>query len=110
VEISERLEYVPASMMVIEEACQKYACKKGCTIVTAEKPMSLIEKGLPGPGLLAHVVINKYGDHLPLQHQEAIYQRQGAALSRKTMCGWMRRCAELINPIQESMKNSVLGS
>jgi len=60
-EISERLEYVPASMIVIEEACQKYACQNGCTVVTAEKPMAPIEKGLPGPGLLAHVVVNKYG-------------------------------------------------
>jgi transposase len=109
-EISERLEYVPASMIVIEEACQKYACKNGCTIVTAEKPMAPIEKGLPGPGLLAHVVVNKYGDHLPLHRQEAIFQRQGVALSRKTMCGWMRQCAELVNPLYESMKNSVLGS
>jgi len=49
-EVSERLEYVPASLYVIEEACQKYACGKGCTVVTAQKPMQPIEKGLPGPG------------------------------------------------------------
>ena len=65
-EVSERLEYVPASLYVIEEACQKYACGKGCTVVTAQKPMQPIEKGLPGPGLLAHVAVSKYGDHLPL--------------------------------------------
>jgi len=109
-EISERLEYVPASMIVIEEACQKYACQNGCTIVTAEKPMAPIEKGLPGPGLLAHVVVNKYGDHLPLHRQEAIFQRQGVAISRKTMCDWMRQCAELVSPLYERMKSSVLGS
>jgi len=109
-EISERLEYVPASMVVIEEACQKYACKNGCTIVTAEKPMAPIEKGLPGPGLLAHVVVNKYADHLPLHRQETIFQRQGVTLSRKTMCDWMRQCAELISPLYERMKDSVLGS
>ena len=109
-EISERLEYVPASMIVIEEACQKYACQNGCTVVTAEKPMAPIEKGLPGPGLLAHVVVNKYGDHLPLHRQEAIFQRQGVAISRKTMCDWMRQCAELVSPLYERMKSSVLGS
>jgi transposase len=98
-EISERLEYVPASMIVIEEVCQKYACEKGCTVVTAGKPMAPIEKGLPGPGLLAHVVVNKYGDHLPLHRQEAMFQRQGVTLSRKTMCDWMRQCAELISPL-----------
>jgi hypothetical protein len=75
--------------LVIEEACQKYVCENGCILVTAAKPMAPIEKGLPGPGLLAHVAVNKYGDHLPLHRQEAIFRRQGVALSRKTMCDWM---------------------
>ena len=109
-EISERLEYIPASMIVIEEASQKYACETGCTVVTARKPMAPIEKGLPGPGLLAHVVVSKYGDHLPLHRQEAIFQRQGVTLSRKTMCDWMRRCADLVSPIFDTMKQSVLAS
>lgn len=82
-EISKRLEYMPASMLVIEEARQKYACGNGCTIVTAEKPISPIEKGLPGPGLLARAVISKYGDHLPLALSAAclvppLYQSIGA--------------------------------
>ena len=109
-EVSKRLEYVPASMLVIEEACQKYVCEKGCTIVTAAKPMAPIEKGLPGPGLLAHVAVNKYADHLPLHRQEAIFRRQGVTLSRKTMCDWMRRCADLVSPIYDRMKMGVLGS
>jgi transposase len=109
-EISERLEYVPASMLVIEEACQKYVCENGCTIVTAGKPMAPIEKGLPGPGLLAHVVVNKYADHLPLHRQEAIFRRQGVTVSRKTMCDWMRRCADLVSPLYDRMRASVLGS
>lgn len=58
-EVSERLEYVPASLHVIEEACQKYACPKGCTVVTADKPAAAIEKGMAGPGLLAHVAVSK---------------------------------------------------
>jgi transposase len=109
-EVSERLEYVPASMVVIEEACQKYACKNGCTVVTAEKPMAPIEKGLPGPGLLAHVVVSKYTDHLPLHRQETIFRRQGVTLSRKTMCDWMRQCSDLVSPIYDRMKRRVLGS
>ena len=71
-EVSERLEYVPASPYVIEEACQKYACGQGCTVVTAQKPMAPIEKGLPGAGLLAQVAVSKYADHLPLYCQEGI--------------------------------------
>jgi len=109
-EVSERLEYVPASLQVIAEACQKYACPKGCTVVTAEKPMAPIEKGLPGPGLLAQVAVSKYGDHLPLHRQESIFARQGVELSRKTMCGWMRKCAELVHPLVDLMKQRVLSS
>ena len=109
-DISERLEYVPASLVVIEEACQKYACPKGCTVVTAEKPMAPIEKGLPGAGLLAHVAVSKYGDHLPLHRQEEIFQRQGVELSRQTMCGWMRSCADLASPLYELMKKRLLDS
>lgn len=109
-EISERLEYVPASLHVIQEACQKYACPKGCTVVTAEKPVAPIEKGRPGPGLLAQVAVSKYGDHLPLHRQESIFARQGVELSRQTMCGWMRKCAELVQPLVDLMKQRVLSS
>jgi len=109
-ELSERLEYVPASLVVIQEACQKYACAQGCTVVTAQKPMAPIEKGLPGPGLLAHVAVSKYGDHLPLHRQEAIFQRQGVEVSRQTMADWMRACADLADPLYELMKQGVLDS
>ncbi len=109
-ETSERLEYVPASLHVIEEACQKYACTKGCTVVTAVKPPAPVEKGMAGPGLLAHVAVSKYGDHLPLHRQEAIFARQGVELSRKTMCDWMRQCAELVSPLYDLMKERALCS
>jgi len=72
-------------LFVIEEACQKYACSKGYAVLTEQKPMRPIEKGLPGPGLLAHVAVSKYGHHLSLHRQEWMYRRQGVALSRKTM-------------------------
>jgi transposase len=109
-EISEQLEYVPASLHVIQQACQKYACPKGCTVVTAAKPLAPIEKGLPGPGLLAHVAVSKYGDHLPLYRQESIFARQDVELSRKTMCDWMRQCAELVSPLVDLMKERALSS
>ena len=109
-EISERLEYVPASLHVIVEACQKYACTKSCTVVTAAKPPAPVEKGMAGPGLLAHVAVSKYGDHLPLHRQEAIFARQGVELSRKTMCDWMRQCAELLSPLYDLMKARALSS
>src|SRR5437667_7899784 len=101
-DVSERLEFIPASLQVIEEVRPKYACAKGCGVAAAEKPAAPIEKGLPGPGLLAHVAVSKYGDHLPLNRMESIFQRHGVELSRKTMCGWMAACAELVSPVWEA--------
>jgi transposase len=109
-DISERLEFVPASLYVIEEVRPKYACPKGCAMATAPKPAVPIEKGLPGPGLLAQVVVSKYSDHLPLNRLENIFQRQGVELSRKTMCDWMSACAEVAGPLWERMKQVVLAS
>ena len=99
-EVSERLEYVPASLHVIEEVCQKYACARAARCVTAEKPMQPIEKGLPGPGLLAQVAVSKYADHLPLYRQEAIFERHGRDSCRARRCAtgcggarnWSARC------------------
>lgn len=109
-DISERLEFIPASLQVIEEVRPKYACAKGCGVAAAQKPTAPIEKGLPGPGLLAHVAVSKYGDHLPLNRMESIFQRHGVELSRKTMCDWMAACAELASPVWKRMKEVVLTS
>jgi len=109
-DVREELEYVPASLVVIEHACQKYACPKGCTIVTAQKPAAPIEKGLAGPGLLAQVAVSKFGDHLPLNRQESIFARHGLELSRQTMCGWMADCAELVDPLYQLLKQRALAS
>ena len=109
-DVSERLEFIPASLQVIEEVRPKYACAKGCGVAAAQKPASPIEKGLPGPGLLAQVAVSKYGDHLPLNRMESIFQRHGVELSRKTMCDWMATCAELVSPVWERMKEIVLTS
>lgn len=109
-DVSERLEFVPASLQVIEEVRPKYACAKGCGVSAAEKPAAPIEKGLPGPGLLAQVAVSKYGDHIPLNRMESIFERHGVELSRKTMCDWMAACAELVSPVWERMKEAVLAS
>ena len=109
-ETSERLEYVPASLVVLEERCAKYACPKGCTVRTAVKPMQPIEKGLPGPGLLAYVAVSKYADHLPLHRQTQMFTRHGVTLSRQTLCDWMGRAAVLVGPLVDLMKARALES
>ena len=110
-EIREQLDYIPASLIVIQHVRPKYACE-ACQahVVIADRLPEPIEKGLPGPGLLAHVIVSKYADHLPLYRQERILAREGVAISRQTMCGWMARCAELLKPIYDAMVKAVLRS
>lgn len=101
-ETSERYEYVPAQLTVVEDVCKKYAC--GCTVKTATKPAQPIEKSTAGASLLAQVIVAKTVDHLPLNRQEKIFERHGADISRKTMGGWMAQTAELLHPLYVSMK------
>ena len=102
-EVREQLEYVPASLIVLEHIRPKYACQ-ACegNVVIADRLPEPIEKGLPGPGLLAHIAVSKYADHLPLYRQEGIYKRFGVELSRSTMCDWMAVIAELLEPDRQA--------
>jgi transposase len=109
-EVSERLEYVPASLKVIEDVRGKYACRCGGGLKTAPKPSQPIEKGVAGASLLAQVAVSKYADHCPLHRQEGIFRRHGAEISRKTMCGWMKQTAELLEPLYERLKQQALAS
>lgn len=111
-ETSEQIEWVPASACVLETVRPKYACKH-CpdgTVVTADKPRQPIEKGLPAPGMLAHVITSKYCDHQPLNRLSHIFQRHGLDISRSTMCGWMASSARLLIPLYDFMVRQVLSS
>lgn len=114
--ISEQLEYFPANFKVLKHIRHKYACPK-CdqdgydpNIATAAKPPQPIDKGLPGPSLLAHIITSKLGDHLPLYRLERIFQRQKVHLARSTMCGWMRCAGELVTPLVGLMTERVRSS
>jgi transposase len=82
----------------------------GPAIISAPKPQMPIDKGLPGPGLLAHIIVSKYFDHLPLYRQENISEREGAFVPRSTSCDWMAACAELLQPLYKLMVKEVLQS
>jgi transposase len=107
-ESSERYEFVPAQVIVIEEVCKKYACD--CTVKTATKPPQPIEKSTAGASLLAQVIVSKVADHLPLHRQEKIFERHGVDISRKTMGGWLAQCADLVKPLYESAKEVLFQS
>ncbi len=111
VETTEQYDYKPAEVFVIEHQQVKYACN-GCEghVVLALKPAQPIEKGLPGPGLLAQIISDKYRDHIPLHRSENRLLHLGAPISRSTMCDWMAACAGLLTPLWELLKGHVLQS
>ena len=114
-EISEQLDYTPASLFVIQHVRPKYACRH-CEeggVATAEKSAQcpgVIDKGLPGPGLVAHVITSKYADHAPLYRQEAMLARHGVEIARSTMCGWMKAASDLLAPLVVLMAMKVRAS
>ncbi|MBV8398630.1 MAG: IS66 family transposase, partial [Acetobacteraceae bacterium] len=79
-------------------------------VVAARKPAQPIPKGLPGPGLLAHLIVSKWVDHLPLHRLERVYERQGLVLSRSTLCDWLAACAQLLQPLYQRLVEVVLQS
>jgi transposase len=79
-------------------------------VIAAAKPAMPIAKGLPGPGLLAHLIVSKCTDHLPLHRLERVYERQGLFLHRSTLCNWMGACADLLRPLYDLMVSAVLQS
>ena len=105
---SEKLEYEPASFVVIETVRPKYACP-GCHegVVEAPSPPQAVEKSLAGEGLLAHVVVSKYVDHLPLHRLEGIFARERIDLPRSTLCGWVADVATALTPIGEQLRREI---
>ncbi len=103
-DITEELDYMPASFVVREYVRPKYACGR-CQqgVVQATLPARPIDKGRPGPGLLAHVVSSKYADHLPLYRLEHIFQRHGVEITRRTLSEWNGAVADLLAPIVRAM-------
>ena len=109
-DVSEQLERIPASFKVIRHVRPKFACA-GCeTVIEAPAPARPIDRGLPGPGLLAHVLVSKYGDHLPLYRQSQIYAREGVDLDRSTLAGWVGAASELLAPLVDEIKKHVLAA
>jgi transposase len=106
-DVSEQLEYVPESFKVIRHVRPKFACTGCDRVVEAPAPSRPIERGLAGPSLLAHVIVSKYADHLPLFRQSEIYARQGVEISRSTMAGWVGAASDLLSPLVEAIGKHV---
>ncbi len=99
-DVSERLDVVPAQFRVIVTRRPKYACR-ACeeVVVQAPAPARLVEGGIPTEATVAHVLVAKYADHLPLYRQSQIYARQGVNLDRSTLADWVGKAAFLLRPV-----------
>jgi transposase len=101
-EVSKKLDVIPVQFRVLVVRRPKYACR-ACedVVVQAPAPARLIEGGLPTEAMVAHVLVSKYADHLPLYRQTQIYERQGIPLDRSTLADWVGRAAFHLRPIRE---------
>jgi len=109
-DVSEMLEIEPIRFKVIRQVRPKLACACCDRIVQAEAPSRPIARGVAGPGLLAHVLVSKYGDHLPLYRQSEIYAREGVELDRSTLADWVSGTSQLFEPLVEALRRHVMAA
>jgi transposase len=108
-EISEQLKYIPAQVSVIQHVRPKYACKP-CqeNVKIAPMPTLLLPKSIASPVLVAHIIISKYCDHLPLYRQEEMWKRMEVDLPRSSLCGWVLKTAELCEPLIKQLQKYIV--
>lgn len=109
-DITETLEYVPASWKVIQHVREKFTCRTCESITQAPAPNHPIARGRAGPQLLAHVLFSKYRAHLPLNRQSAIYASEGIELDVSTLADWVGACAATLQPLVETIEKHVLSA
>ena len=110
-EVTEQLEFVPAKLTVIAHVRPKYACNRcdeGVSI--ASMPQLFLPKSIATPSLVAHAIISKYQDHLPLYRQEHIWQRMGIEMARNTVCGWIMTASEVCMPMRDALIKELIVS
>jgi len=107
-DVAETLEFVPSRFKVIRTIRPKLCCNRCDTIVQAPAPHRPIARGMAGPGLLAHVLVSKYTDHLPLYRQSEIYRREGIELDRSTLADWVGGASQTLEPLIDAIRRYVL--
>lgn len=107
-DISEKLDYTPGVFTVEQHVCGKWACRQCETLIQAPVPAQVIDKGLPTAGLLAHVMVAKFADHLPLYRQEKIFGRAGPVIARSTLAQWVGQTGVQLQPLVDALREAVL--
>jgi transposase len=109
-DVTEVLDYIPGRFEVVRHIRPALSCRRCEKMVQSPMPSLPIERGQPGPGLLAHILVGKYCDHLPLYRQSGIYAREGVELDRATMAGWVGKVAALTSPLIEAVADHVMAA
>lgn len=107
-DVAEKLDYTPGVFTVQRHIRGKWACAQCQTLTQAPVPAQIIDKGIPTAGLLAHVLVAKYCDHLPLYRQENIFIRAGYGIPRSTLAAWVGVCGVQLQPLVDALKEVVL--
>jgi transposase len=108
--VTETLDYVPGRFKVIRHIREKLSCRACDTVVAAPAPDHAIARGRAGAGLLAHIVVSKFDDHLPLYRQAEIYARDGLSLETSTLSGWVGATAAALTPLVDALAADIIGS
>ncbi|MCF5225832.1 IS66 family transposase [Pseudomonas syringae] len=108
-DFSEKLDYTPGVFTVERHVRGKWVCDDCEKLIQAPVPAQIIDKGIPTAGLLAHVMIAKFADHLPLYRQESIFGRAGLAIPRSTLAQWVGVTGVQLQPLVDALRDVVLG-
>jgi transposase len=109
-DVTEILDYVPGHFEVVRHVRPAFSCRRCESMVQKEMPSLPIERGQAGAGLLAHILVSKYCDHLPLYRQSGIYAREGVDLERATMAAWVGKVTALMSPLVEAVADHVMAA
>ena len=107
---TETLDYVPGRFKVIRHVREKLSCRACDTVVAASVPDHAIARGRAGAGLLAHILVSKYDDHLPLYRQAEIFAREGVGLETSTLSGWVGATAAALKPLVDALAAEIMAS
>ncbi|WPN25370.1 IS66 family transposase [Pseudomonas marginalis] len=107
-DVSEKLDYTPGVFTVEQHVRGKWACRQCETLIQAPVPAQVIDKGIPTSGLLAHVMVAKFADHLPLYRQEKIFGRAGLMIARSTLAQWVGQTGVQLQPLVDALREAVL--
>ncbi len=107
-DIAEKLDYQPGVFTVERHVRGKWVCRRCETLIQAPVPAHVIDKGIPTAGLLAHVLVAKYADHLPLYRQSGIFERAGLAIADSTLAQWVGHCGVQLQPLVDTLRNALL--